>query len=79
MRRDGYFGAAPARVREGDAVVLAKACGVPLVLRPEGNAAEKGDESGGKTEWELVGDCFMHGAMYGKRWREEECGEAVVA
>ena len=76
--RDGYFGAAPAGAREGDVVVLVRGCGVPLVLRARGGVVEVGLESGKTTEWELVGDCFMHGAMYGERWREEECGEVVV-
>ncbi|KAK4448859.1 heterokaryon incompatibility protein-domain-containing protein [Podospora aff. communis PSN243] len=71
--RDGYFGSVPADAREGDAIVLVEGCRVPLVLR-----LKSGGEKGGKKEWQLVGDCFMHGAMYGERWRQELCEEIIL-
>jgi hypothetical protein len=78
--RDTYFGAVPAAAKEGDAIVLVKGCRVPLVLRPKAGAEEK-ESTGqqlGRTEWQLIGDCFLHGAMYGERWREELCEEVVL-
>ncbi|KAM7182800.1 Heterokaryon incompatibility protein (HET) domain containing protein [Rhypophila sp. PSN 637] len=78
--RDGYFGAVPAEAREGDAIVLVEGCRVPLVLRSVVKVTGSGevDSEGGTCRWQLVGDCFMHGAMYGERWDEALCGEVVL-
>ncbi|KAM7198432.1 hypothetical protein V8F20_006193 [Naviculisporaceae sp. PSN 640] len=73
--RDGYFGAVPAQAREGDAIVLVEGCRVPLVLRQAAVKAERGETD---TCWQLVGDCFMHGAMYGERWDDGALCEEVV-
>ncbi|RYP18164.1 hypothetical protein DL765_004090 [Monosporascus sp. GIB2] len=65
--RDGYVGAVPNIAREGDAIVLAHGCRVPLVLREAGGGA-----------WELVGDCYVHGIMYGERFESRRCGKIVL-
>ncbi|KAM7195817.1 Heterokaryon incompatibility protein (HET) domain containing protein [Rhypophila sp. PSN 637] len=79
--RDGYFGAVPAEAREGDAIVLVEGSRVPLVLRSVVKVKGSGEVDGGTDAsccWQLVGDCFMHGAMYGERWDGALCGEIVL-
>ncbi|KAK4207171.1 heterokaryon incompatibility protein-domain-containing protein [Rhypophila decipiens] len=79
--RDGYFGAVPAEAREGDAIVLVEGSRVPLVLRSVVKVKGSGEVYGGTDAsccWQLVGDCFMHGAMYGERWDRALCGKIVL-
>ncbi|KAK1826107.1 hypothetical protein QBC39DRAFT_386949 [Podospora conica] len=74
--RDGYFGAVPAEAKKGDAIMLIQGCPVPLVVREvAGDVLGEGEESGQK--WQLIGDCFVHGAMYGERWKTELCGKVL--
>ncbi|KAM7214714.1 Heterokaryon incompatibility protein (HET) domain containing protein [Rhypophila decipiens] len=79
--RDGYFGAVPAEAREGDAIVLVEGSRVPLVLRSVVKVNGSGEVDGATDSsgcWQLVGDCFIHGAMYGERWDAALCGEIVL-
>jgi len=59
--RDGYIGLGPSGMKEGDRIALFKGGKLPLVVRPVGE------------DLELVGDCYVHGIMFGERFREEEC------
>jgi len=65
----GYIGLGPRGAREGDRVFLVKGCRTPLVLRPRGEVEE---------EWELVGDCYVHGIMRGEAFEEGRCQAFVV-
>jgi hypothetical protein len=51
----GRMGLAPAAARVGDRVAVLVGCRTPIVLRREGLAG-----------WSVVGECFVHGAMYGE-------------
>ena len=59
--RKGYIGLAPGLANKGDRVALFKGSSVPLVIRQKG------------MDWELIGDCYVHGIMRGEAFREEEC------
>jgi hypothetical protein len=63
----GYLGSVPDIAREGDAIALVHGCRVPLVLREADGGA-----------WELVGDCYVHGIMYGERFESSRCGKIVL-
>jgi len=59
-----YLGLFPLGAREGDEVWLVAGVGTPLVLRPcEGDAG-----AGGEAPYENVGECYVHGIMYGEAW-----------
>jgi hypothetical protein len=59
--RDEYIGLGPSGMMEGDLIALFKGGKMPLVVRPVGENLK------------LVGDCYLHGIMFGERFREEEC------
>lgn len=54
----GFLGLGLEDVREGDEVWVTPYGPVPLVLRPLGE--------GGKGCYSLVGECYVHGVMYGE-------------
>ena len=60
ITHQGRVGLAPTMVREGDIIVLVAGVGAPVVLRP-GQCAKNGSYL-----WYLVGDCYLHGVMYGE-------------
>ncbi|KAF2095818.1 HET-domain-containing protein [Rhizodiscina lignyota] len=57
----GYLGLGPKKLERDDQVWLIQGCRVPLVLRKTVRA----------NEFELVGDCYIHGAMYGELFDEK--------
>ncbi|KAM7214283.1 Heterokaryon incompatibility protein (HET) domain containing protein [Rhypophila decipiens] len=59
----GYFGLA-AHARVGDLVAVVAGGSVPLVIRPA--AADP-------LKWELVGDSYVHGVMYGEAFDPSKC------
>ncbi|KAL5320197.1 hypothetical protein ACEPPN_010998 [Leptodophora sp. 'Broadleaf-Isolate-01'] len=69
--RGGYLGLASARVKSGDAVVLAAGGQVPLVLR-------RRLELEGNEQWELVGDAYVHSVMQGEAWEEKKCKSIIL-
>ncbi|KAJ9656036.1 hypothetical protein H2201_008662 [Coniosporium apollinis] len=57
MRTDeGLIGLAPSLTQPGDVVALCQGGKLPLILRRKGK------------DWELIGDCYVHGLMDGKLW-----------
>lgn len=52
----GLIGLAPPLTQPEDMIVLCKGGKLPLILRPRG------------SDWELIGDCYIHGIMDGKLW-----------
>jgi hypothetical protein len=56
----GFVGLAPALAQTGDFIAVFAGLATPLVLRP--NAP---DEKG-RTRYCIIGDCFLHGVMYGE-------------
>lgn len=54
--RQGYVGLAPAAARAGDEIAVLVGCCVPIVLR----------RNEGKSIWQVVGECYVHGIMNGE-------------
>jgi hypothetical protein len=80
LLRDGLVGLAPAIAKVGDVVVIFKGAKFPYVLRRQ--KVRKGkttaeNESGDEELWELVGEAYVHGVMYGELFDEEGKTELV--
>jgi hypothetical protein len=60
---NGYLALVPAEARVDDKISLLQGGKMPYVLREKGN------------EWELVGDCYVHGIMFGEKWDIDQCVE----
>ncbi|KAF8846448.1 hypothetical protein BDZ45DRAFT_699985 [Acephala macrosclerotiorum] len=59
----GYFGVAPASIRQGDAIVLVSGFQTPLVVRPV---------EGDGTACILLGPAYVRGMMKGELWPQAE-------
>jgi hypothetical protein len=59
--RKGYMGTVPSQAELGDKVGLFKGGKVPLIIRPKDDC------------WELVGDSYIHGMMFGELFNENNC------
>jgi hypothetical protein len=46
---------------EGDSIVIFRGARVPHVIRKRGD------------DWELIGDCYVHGIMHGSFFDEKRC------
>ena len=62
--RGGYVGIGPKAMENGDKIALCKGGKVPFIIRPNGHV----------HEYHLIGDCYIHGMMYGESFNEEICG-----
>ena len=58
----GYIGMVPKGTKKNDIIVLFYGAEVPFVLRPKLNNTEEGSE----LEYQIVGECYLHGAMDGE-------------
>ncbi|KAI0203751.1 heterokaryon incompatibility protein-domain-containing protein [Astrocystis sublimbata] len=65
----GLLGMMAPGARQGDDIWLIQGCRLPLTLRQKPDSAD----------YELVGDCYIHGVMYGERFRELACQTVVIA
>jgi hypothetical protein len=52
---EGHVGITAAHARKGDMVCVLFGCSIPVVLRPVGV----------EGRYEFVGECYLHGFMYG--------------
>ncbi|KAG8353910.1 hypothetical protein FVEN_g8162 [Fusarium venenatum] len=52
--RGGRMGMGTCAAQVGDRIVLLRGCNTPLIVRRSGEA------------WKLVGECYVHGVMYGE-------------
>lgn len=68
LTRQGYLGQCLPRAQIGDAVALIAGCEIPYLLRPLGNGQHS-----------LVGDCYVHGIMYGQAWDESKVQDIGIA
>ncbi|KAM5361669.1 hypothetical protein ACJZ2D_012946 [Fusarium nematophilum] len=64
--RRGYIGLAGPQTKPGDQIALFAGGAVPIVIR------EKGQPSG-STLWEIVGDAYIHGVMFGEAFDQRSC------
>lgn len=60
VTNDGLAGLAPAIAQPGDHIVVFAGENTPLVLRPAGR------DDRGRNRYYVIGDCFVHGIMYGE-------------
>jgi hypothetical protein len=61
----GFIGLGPRNMREGDEVCILQGGRVPYILRRVPSEASEG-ESQSRDEWNLVGECYVSGIMYGE-------------
>jgi hypothetical protein len=61
VTNSGLLGLASAETQVGDLIALFHGGKVPLIVRMKG------------TQYQLIGDCYVHGAMYGSAFKQEEC------
>ena len=64
--RDGYIGLGPARMEVGDEIWILKGGSMPFLLRPAGEYEFKRVSGGKRHCYRLVGECYVHGLMYGE-------------
>jgi Heterokaryon incompatibility protein (HET) len=60
----GHLALVPPSTRTGDRIILLAGGKTPYVAR---------QSSGLPQQWELVGDCYVHGIMFGEAWEEDLC------
>ncbi|KAF9475910.1 hypothetical protein BDN70DRAFT_897796 [Pholiota conissans] len=60
----GYLGLVPKAAKNGDLICVFQGGEVPFVLRPIGN-----------DQWELVGECYVHGIMEGEVVKKAKPGD----
>jgi Heterokaryon incompatibility protein (HET) len=63
----GYIGNGPATLRENDEIWIIKGSDVPLAVRRLPDLAENGE-----TQYHLLGEAYIHGAMHGEAFADEE-------
>jgi hypothetical protein len=61
----GYIGMGPTLMDIGDEVCILQGGRVPCILRRVPSEASEG-ESRSHDEWNLVGECYVSGAMHGE-------------
>jgi len=59
--RFGYLGLVPGAAEIGDYIAICKGGGRPLVIRSQGET------------FRIIGECYVHGMMYGERYDDEYC------
>lgn len=59
----GYMGLVPAVAEPGDLVAVIPGGSIPYILR---EVDDFGPETGGENQYRFVGDCYVHGIMYGE-------------
>jgi hypothetical protein len=62
----GRLASVPPSTKAGDRIILLAGGKTPYVAR---------QRSGVPQQWELVGDCYVHGIMFGEAWKEDLCVE----
>lgn len=67
----GFVGMGPAIAGLGDEVALFKGGRMPMVIKAKGIKVE-GEGKEAITLWEFFGDAYVHGAMNGELWSEDE-------
>jgi hypothetical protein len=63
-----YMGLMPSAARQGSEIWLIRGCRMPLLLR----RIHLGNH------FELIGDCYVHGIMYGEAFQQDRCEDVVL-
>jgi len=66
---EGWLGLAPMEAELGDRIALLEGGSVPYILRPK---------IGKETEYELIGDAYVHGIMDGQAWKIDELVNIIL-
>ena len=66
--RVGLLGLAGASVAEGDEIVICKGGQTPMIVRRNRDS----------DTFEFLGDCYVHGVMYGEAFRNEDCEDICL-
>ena len=78
----GHLCLGPEDMEVGDEIVILEGGRTPFVLRPvvaqkvEGDGA--GSPEGEKKHWKIVGECYVHGIMYGEGYEEDKVRNVVL-
>ncbi|KAF5230135.1 hypothetical protein FAUST_9995 [Fusarium austroamericanum] len=64
--KEGRMGMGSCAAELGDSIVLLSGCNTPLILRESGHG------------WKLVGECYVHGVMYGEISPEKHAMEDIT-
>jgi hypothetical protein len=62
----GWFVLAPLTARKGDRCVIISGGNTPFIVREKGQ------------NWELIGECYIRGAMQGEAFKDESCVNIVL-
>ena len=71
ITRKGYLGIGPGTMRVGDEVCVLVGGTVPFVLRPMAQI----DDDASSQEYQLLGECYVHGVMEGEAIRDAKEGD----
>ncbi|KAJ3460680.1 hypothetical protein MRS44_011547 [Fusarium solani] len=63
----GYIGLAGPQAKPGDYIALFAGGAVPIMIRPKGKSPDS------TSLWEIVGDVYVHGVMFGEAFNVEKC------
>lgn len=66
--RGGHIGLGPRGSRAGDVVFIARGATTPWLLRRTSEQEPGHAGASGPDKYSLVGDCYVHGMMYGEKW-----------
>ena len=62
VTRQGFIGLGPYGMRPGDEISVMLGSDIPFLVRKKG-------ESLNGPEYELLGECYLHGIMFGEIWK----------
>lgn len=68
VTQEGYIGTAPLDTERGDQVWILHGCNIPVLLRKVNS-----------DHWRFVGECYIHGYMYGEVVEEVRMGRRQVS
>lgn len=73
----GWF---PESAKEGDKIALMPGGRVPYLLRKLVNPEEGSSTNSntGAERYEFIGDCYVHGIMFGEAWDESKLQKIIL-
>jgi hypothetical protein len=71
--KKGYYGLVHGWASRGDKVALFAGGDLPLIIRHV--KREKNDDKAKERgrEWQMIGDGYIHGIMFGEQWKPRKC------
>jgi hypothetical protein len=74
----GHLGLGPLDVRTGDLVCTMVDGDVPFVIRQTGGEGSEWFQERSETQYQLVGECYIHGIMDGEFWQSKPKVEELI-